>query len=177
MMNQQLNPLAPTFTPTADDKLKAFRDKAAAIRGELPQETPQATANGFNPLQDMSQQNDQQAHVSKMEQYLSPIKMDAFDIAKDYDDEAHANFMENLEADPAVQEYGEAFHAFLESLLNSVNQGFITVEDAQQAGKDYIRTVIRPIIKSHHGKGSLKGLHDKKEPEIPDYIKKMRGAK
>ncbi|EDX4100275.1 hypothetical protein B9R80_002411 [Salmonella enterica] len=177
MMNQPqqaVNPLAPELSPTAEQMLNAYREKAAAIRGETAQAIPQS----FNPYQDQSQEDQQGQHVSKMQEWVSPVKMDAFDVNKEYTDDTHDNFLQNLEEDPAVQEYGEQFHAYLETLMQAVKAGQISPEDAQAAGQNYLDNVVKPIISKHHSKtGKDKSLHRKREPEIPDIVKKVRGSK
>ncbi|EKE9051053.1 hypothetical protein OXE08_004520 [Salmonella enterica] len=177
MMNQQqqFNPLAPEMGATADQMLNSYRQKAAAIR----QQTPEAIPVSFNPYQagQPTQQDNQDGHISQMEQFLSPIKMDHYDSAQAYTDEKHDNFLKNLESDPAQKEYGPQFHAVLESLLGAVKSGQISQEDAISEAQDYLQTVVKPIIKKHHDAGSLTAMHSKREPEIPEIIKKIRGGK
>ncbi|HGB5300374.1 TPA: hypothetical protein ACIVOM_003615 [Salmonella enterica subsp. enterica serovar Virchow] len=176
MMNQQpqYNPLAPEIGPTADQMLQAYRDRAAALRGEQAQQNPQS----FNPYQPEQDQEDTQGkHVANMEQWLSPVKMDNFNVQDHYTEEKHDNFLSNLEKDPAVKEYGEQFHAYLESLLQAVNAGQIDQQQAQEMGQNYLDNVVKPIIDKHHkGKGG-DSFHKKPEPEIPDIVKRVRGIK
>lgn len=176
MMNQpQYNPLAPEIGPTADQMLQAYRDRAAALRGEQAQQNPQS----FNPYQpEQSQEDSQGQHVANMEQWLSPVKQDAYDPQTAYTDEKHDNFLANLEDDPAVKEYGDQFHAYLESLLAAVNAGQLDQESALAMGQNYLENVVKPVITKHHKKDSTaNSLHRKREPEIPEIVKKVRGVK
>ncbi|EKA7615246.1 hypothetical protein OL383_004431 [Salmonella enterica] len=173
---QPVNPLAPEMGATAEQMLSYFMQRSAGQRNE----TPEAIPVSFNPFQpeQPTQQESQDKHVSNMEQFLSPIKMDAFDINTEYTDEKHDNFLQNLEEDPAVQEYGPQYHAYLESLLGAVKAGQISQEDAVNLGQDYLNNVVKPVIKKHHKSDSYeKGLHRKREPEIPEIIKKIKGVK
>lgn len=174
-VNQGYNPLAPEIGPTADQMLQAYRDRAAALRGEQAQENPQS----YNPYQpEESKEDTQGQHVANMQQWLSPVKMDAYDVQSQYTDEKHDNFLTNLEKDPAVKEYGDQFHAYLESLLQAVNAGQIDQQTAQDMGQNYLDNVVKPIISKHHNKDSkANSLHRKPEPEIPDIVKKIRGVK
>ncbi|ELO6840403.1 hypothetical protein R0R95_004640 [Salmonella enterica] len=170
-VNQGYNPLAPEIGPTADQMLQAYRDRAAALRGEQAQETPQS----FNPYQpEESKEDTQGQHVANMQQWLSPVKMDAFDAQSHYTEEKHDNFLSNLESDPAVKEYGEGFHAYLEYLQNSN----LSDEEKDAMGRNYIENVVKPIISKHHKKGEQgESFHKKREPEIPDIVKRVRGIK
>lgn len=175
MNNQEYNPLAPEIGPTADQMLQSYRDRAAALRGEQQQQNPQS----FNPYQPEQPQEDTQGkHVANMEQWLAPVKQDVYDPQTAYTDEKHENFLTNLEKDPAVQEYGDQFHAYLESLLGAVKAGQLDQESALAMGQNYLENVVKPIISKHHKKDSTaNNLHRKQEPEIPDIVKRVRGAK
>ncbi|EKR4225020.1 hypothetical protein P8G24_004691 [Salmonella enterica] len=175
MINDQYNPLAPEIGPTADQMLQAYRDRAAALRGEQAQQNPQS----YNPYQPEPNQEDSQGqHTANMEQWLSPVKQDAFDPVASYDDDKHDNFLTNLENDPAVKEYGDQFHAYLESLLAAVQAGQLDPQEAQTMGQDYLDNVVKPIITKHHAKDSrAKSLHRKQEPELPEIVKKVRGGR
>ncbi|ECO4492902.1 hypothetical protein FYF33_20185 [Salmonella enterica] len=175
MMNQQYNPLDPEIGPTADQMLQSYRDRAAALRGEQQQQNPQS----FNPYQPENNQEDTQGqHTANMEQWLSPVKQDAYNVQQDYTDEKHDNFLTNLEKDPAVKEYGDQFHAYLESLLGAVQSGQIDQDQAMAMGQNYLENVVKPVITKHHAKDSkANSLHRKQEPEIPDIVKRVRGIK
>ncbi|EHY6648641.1 hypothetical protein K4M64_004539 [Salmonella enterica] len=177
-IQQHTTPLDPELSPTAEQMLNSYRDKAAALRNEVPQDVPQS----FNPYQAPQQQQDQDEsqgrHIGKLEQFVSPIKMGAFNIDTAYTDDKHDNFLENLNDDPAVQEYGEQLHAYLSSLTQAINAGQLSKEDAMKMANDYKNNVIKPIIAKHHSKDSYdKGLHRKREPEIPELIKRIKGVK
>lgn len=173
-LQQGYNPLAPEIGPTADQMLQAYRDKAAALRGEQAQQNPQS----FNPYQPEEPQEDTQGkHIANMEQWLAPVKMDAFSASEKYTEEKHDNFLQNLESDPAVKEYGEQFHAYLESLLQAVNAGQIDQQTAQDMGQNYLENVVKPIVTKHHKENDSGSFHKKREPEIPDIVKKVRGVK
>ncbi|EGN9856581.1 hypothetical protein IS360_003602 [Salmonella enterica] len=174
-MQQQYNPLVPEIGPTGDQMLQSYRDRAAALRGEQQQQMPQS----FNPYQpEESKEDTQGQHVANMQQWLSPVKMDAFNVQEQYTEEKHDNFLTNLEKDPAVKEYGDQFHAYLESLLQAVNAGQLDPQSAQDMGQNYIDNVVKPIISKHHKKGEQgESFHKKQEPEIPDIVKKVRGIK
>ncbi|EEH7943831.1 hypothetical protein G3O90_004543 [Salmonella enterica] len=174
-VNQGYNPLAPEIGPDGGQMLQFYRDRAAALRGEQAQETPQS----FNPYQpEESKEDTQGQHVANMQQWLSPVKMDAFDAQSHYTEEKHDNFLSNLESDPAVKEYGEQFHAYLESLMQAVQAGQIDQQTANDMGQNYIENVIKPIISKHHKKGEQgESFHKKRDPEIPDIVKRVRGIK
>lgn len=174
MMNQGYNPLEPEYGPNAFNMLQSYREKAAQLRGELQQDS----GPSYNPYQPEQEENESQGkHISEMEQWLSPVKMDTFDPTAAYSDDKHDNFMQNLEQDPAVKEYGEQFYAYLESLMSAVNAGQIDNETAMQMGQNYLDNVVKPIITKHHSKEDKGSLHKKREPEIPDIVKKVRGVK
>lgn len=175
MMNQQYNPLDPEIGPTADQMLQSYRDRAAALRGEQQQQNPQS----FNPYQPENNQEDTQGqHTANMEQWLSPVKQDAYDIQSAYTDDKHDNFLTNLEKDPAVKEYGEQAEAYMNSLLAAVQAGQIDQQQAQDMAQDYFNNVVKPIITKHHSKDSTANkLHRKQEPEIPEIVKRVRGVK
>ncbi|MCS5736777.1 hypothetical protein, partial [Herbiconiux daphne] len=135
------------------------------MRNQIAQPLP--TAQGQQE-QGESQQDNQGQHISQMEQAISPIKLDKFDLAKDYTTEKHDNFISNLESDPAVQEYSEDFHTYLETLNQGVQSGQLTQDEALQYGHDYIQNVVKPVIEKHHKGSTAKGLHAKPEPEIPE---------
>ncbi|EIO9044373.1 hypothetical protein LRH73_004144 [Salmonella enterica] len=174
-MNQGYNPLAPEIGPDSGQMLQFYRDRAAALRGEQAQQTPQS----FNPYQPEQNQEDTQGqHTANMEQWLSPVKQDAFSPQESYTDDKHDNFLTNLEKDPAVKEYGDQFHAYLESLLSAVQAGQLDQQAAIEMGQNYLDNVVKPIITKHHSKdGKANSLHRKQEPEIPEIVKKVRGVK
>lgn len=179
MNNGIYNPLAPTTSPTAEQALNDYRAKAASLRGEAAQAMPLPNSTGgFNPFQQQeeNQQESQSKHISNMEQWLSPIKMDVFDSNKTYTDDKHDNFLANLEKDPAVKEYGEAFHDYLDYISQAVQAGHISPEDAQQMGQEYLESVVKPIIKKHHSRTSEPTLHKPQAPVIPDIVKRIRGG-
>ncbi|EJJ2366502.1 hypothetical protein NIR10_004634 [Salmonella enterica] len=170
-MNEQYNPLAPEIGPTADQMLQAYRDRAAALRGEQAQQNPQS----FNPYQPEQNQEDTQGqHTANMEQWLSPVKMDSYNIQQAYTEEKHDNFLSNLEEDPAVKEYGEQFHAYLESLMMNPN---LDDQQRMELGQNYLDNVVKPIITKHHKENDSGSFHKKREPEIPEIVKKIRGGK
>lgn len=175
MINQQsYNPLDPEYGPNAFNMLQSYRERAAQLRGELQQDSGPA----YNPYQPEQEDNESQGkHISEMEQWLAPVKMDAFDPTAAYTDEKHDNFLENLEADPAVKEYGDQFHAYLETLMSAVNAGQLDQESAMQMGQDYLDNVVKPIITKHHNKTDKGSFHKKREPELPDIVKRVRGVK
>ncbi|EOG8337669.1 hypothetical protein ACLIX5_004467 [Salmonella enterica subsp. enterica serovar Bredeney] len=175
MMNQQqYNPVAPEMGPTSDQMMDYFRNRAAAARGEA-QTTTQQT---YNPFQADTQEDAQGKHTANMEQWLSPVKMDNYNPQQTYTDEKHDNFLTNLEKDPAVKEYGDQFHAYLESLLQAVNAGQLDQDQAMTMGQNYLDNVVKPIITKHHKKDSNAGnLHRKQDVEIPDIVKRVRGIK
>lgn len=180
MNTQQINPLAPTTSPTAEQVLNDYRAKAAALRGEAAAAMPLPQQGGFNPFnaqEDESQKDNQGKHISNMEQWLSPIKMDSYDSNKRYTDDKHDNFLTNLEKDPAVKEYGEAFHAYLEYLQSMIQSGTISADDAVSMGRDYIENVVKPIVKKHHSRDGKATLHRPQEIEIPETIKRLKGGK
>lgn len=173
-MNNQYNPLAPEIGPTADQMLQAYRDRAAALRGEQAQQNPQS----YNPYQpEQSQEDTQGQHTANMEQWLSPVKMDSYNVQDHYTDEKHDNFLANLEDDPAVKEYGEQFQAYLDSLLAAVQSGQIDQDTAQAMGQNYLDNVVKPVITKHHKENDSGSFHKKREPEIPEIVKKVRGGK
>lgn len=178
MNTQTVNPLAPTTSPTAQQLNESYRALAASIRGDAAQAMPLPEQGGFNPLNppEDTQQDSQGKHISNMEQWLSPIKMDSYDSNKNYTDEKHDNFLVNLEKDPAVKEYGDAFHAYLESLLQAVKANHLSVDDAKSMANDYIQNVIKPIVKKHHSRDGEATLHKPQPVEIPDIVKKVRGG-
>lgn len=171
-----INPLLPEMSPSAEQILNAYRAKVSAIRGEAAEEIPQSY-NPFTP-QSFSQGDEQEKHVSQMEQFLSPIKMDSYDVDKAYTPEKHDNFMKNLEEDKAVQEYGPQFEEYLKNIYAAIQQGQITQEQGNNLMQEYVLTQVKPIIDKHHEKGKPGVLHKKRAVEIPEIIRnKLQGVK
>ncbi|EAQ9051866.1 hypothetical protein D8V62_23810 [Salmonella enterica] len=171
----QYNPLAPEVSPTAEAMLNSYRDRAAALRGETAQATPQS----FNPFQpqEQDQQQSQEKHVSKMEQWLAPVKLDSFDPDKEYTEEKHENFMKNAEECPARREYGDQLQAYLDALQAAEQAGQITRDEAKTEAMNYYQNYVVPVIHKHYKDSKTGGYHRKREPEIPEIVKKVRGAK
>lgn len=172
MMNQQYNPLAPEIGPTADQMLQAYRDRAAALRGEQAQQNPQS----YNPYQpEQSQEDTQGQHTANMEQWLSPVKQDVYDAQTSYTDDKHDNFINNLSKCPAVKEYGPGLDAYMQSLARDPR---LDDQQREEMSQDYFMNVCKPIIDKHLKKDSKANkLHRKQEPEIPEIVKKVRGNK
>lgn len=174
MNNNQYNPLEPEYGPNASSMLQSYRERAAQLRGELEKDDSPA----YNPYQQETNHDEsQKQYISDMEQWLSPVKMDSFNANERYTDEKHDNFMQNLEEDPAVKEYGEQFHTYLSSLMQAVQAGQLDQQQAMQMGQEYLNREVKPVIEKHHkGKGG-DSFHKKRDPEIPDIVKKVRGIK
>ncbi|WP_374448152.1 hypothetical protein AAHW31_07710 [Klebsiella variicola subsp. variicola] len=132
IVQNQNNPLAPVTGPSADQLLNAFEQHAAALRGEGQ---AQSTLTPTNPFKaNVGQQDAQQEHIAKMEQYAAPIGVNIFDTQSDYTDEKHKRFADTLDKDPA-------------SIL-----------------ADYGQNEIDPILDKHHGPHSAShkvSLHSK----------------
>lgn len=173
---QVANPLDPEMGANADQMLSFFLNRSASQRNEVPEAIP-VSFNPFQPDQ-QSQEQSQDKHIGQMEQFLSPIKMDAFDSAKSYTEDKHQNFLDNLENCPAQKEYGPQLDAFLQSILQAINSGQISPDDANKLIKDFAMSQVKPVIDKHLSKTERKQpLHGKREPEIPDIIKKVKGVK
>lgn len=175
MNDMNFNPLAPEFTPTADQMLSSYRNRAAQLRGE----TSQAQAPSFNPysVDESSQEDTQGKHISNMEQYLSPIKIDGYDPRENYTDEKHENYLKNVQRDPAIKEYGPQLEQYLTALKQAVDAGQLTADDAQAMSVEYFNNNCKPVIHKHHSKDDYSSSLHRKEIEIPDIVKKVRGGK
>lgn len=178
MQNNQI-PVAPATMPTGDQMIAFIRQQAAQIRGGNSA-TPAQGVNAINPyIPEETPDNSDTQHASNIEKWTSPIRIHRND-SSNYDDSAHENFLSNLEQDPAVQEYGDDFHNYLEGLMMGVQSGRIDQQQAQELGQNYLDTIVKPIIEKHHGKTGRnpeKDLHRKPAPVIPDIVKKARGIK
>ncbi|HAV9873780.1 TPA: hypothetical protein JLH60_004756 [Escherichia coli] len=175
MMNQQYNPLAPEMGADADQMMDYFRSRAAAARGTVQQNQ----APAYNPYQpEQNKTDDQGQQVANMEQWLSPVKMDNYDQAQQYTDEKHDNFLNNLQKCPAVKEYGDQLHAGLEQAQAMFAAGKIDANQRDQIGQELISNVVKPALDKHLKKDSTdNSYHRQPEPEIPEIVKKLRGAK
>ncbi|EBW7358885.1 hypothetical protein E2L92_22010 [Salmonella enterica subsp. enterica serovar Ibadan] len=175
MNDLNFNPLAPEFSPTADQMRMSYRERAAQLRGE----TSQATTPAFNPfnVDQPTQEDSQGKHISNMEQYLSPIKIDGYDPQTSYTEEKHDNYLKNVSKDKAIQEYGPQLEAYLDSLVKAKQAGQLSDDDAMQMGVDYFNNHVKPVIHKHKSKDDYSSSLHRKEIEIPDIVKKVRGVK
>ncbi|EGN4266594.1 hypothetical protein IHZ75_004396 [Salmonella enterica] len=181
IIQSDVNPLAPVTTPTFTEQSNAYAMRAAAIRGEAQTAAPN-TANPFGSGADKSQQDQQNSHISAMEQFLAPIGMNKFDNNADYTDEKHKKFANNLIKDPAFQEFEGPLTAYLSDLKSRIDQGHISQQDAIEQFAQWGQQEIDPILDKHHGKHSASHnttLHDDEQLEMPDIVKraKARGGK
>ncbi len=174
------NPLAPVTSPTADELLNAYQQKAAALRGESQAAAP--TGNPFSNYAGESQQDQQSSHISAMEQFLAPVGLNSFDNDSDYTDEKHRKFASNLQKDPAFKEFEAPLYAYLSDMKQRIASGQISQQDAITEFANWGQQEIDPILHKHHGPHSdshLTSLHDDEPLELPDIVKraKARGGK
>lgn len=158
-----VNPIAPTTAPSADDILNAYQQHAAMIRGEAQQSTvPQG--NGYNPYapQQENQQDAQQAHAASIEQFLSPIAHNQYDIDSRHTEKRQKSFESRVEKDPAFKEFAPGLIQMAETLRQGVKAGHITLDDAKEMGKNWLNDNAKPVFEKHHsGKKWLDGKESK----------------
>ncbi|MDG0490084.1 hypothetical protein [Klebsiella variicola] len=162
IVQNQNNPLAPVTGPSADQLLNAFEQHAAALRGEGQ---AQSTLTPTNPFKaNVGQQDAQQEHIAKMEQYAAPIGVNIFDTQSDYTDEKHKRFADTLDKDPAFKEIEGPYYQFVTALRADVQAGKVSQQDAASILADYGQNEIDPILDKHHGPHSAShkvSLHSK----------------
>lgn len=173
------NPLAPATAPTAEEMLNAYSQHGAMIRGESSTAT---SGDGYNPYKvtQPSQQDAQQQHISDMEQFISPIKMNKDDGK--LSDEHYKRFEHHVTNDPAVKEVEPLLMDHLSTLKAGIDSGRISLDQAHSIFLDYGHSVLDPIIDKHHGKHSdthNSSLFDEIPTDTPDIVKraKAKGAK
>ncbi|EJN5909412.1 hypothetical protein ABE356_000204 [Escherichia coli] len=149
IVQNQNNPLAPATGPDAAQLINAFEQHAAALRGEGQTQNTLTPTNPFKA--NVGQQDAQQAHIAATEQYAAPIGVNIFDNEKDYTDEHHKRFAENLDKDPAFKEIEGPFYQFVTSLRGDLQAGKISHSDAISMLSDYGQQEIDPILDKHHG--------------------------
>lgn len=180
--NAYFNPVAPSTAPTVDQLTDAYAKHAALIRGEAVDSAPQVPSN-FNPYapqQDTSQQDDQQQHISNIEQFLAPVGGADHNTGEGMSDAHYQRWAKNLYNDPAFKEFGDQMHEFASTVRNAYQNGTIGFNDVRDMIQDYGTNVIAPIIEKHHGKHSDSyhtSLHDDVQEELPEIVKKVKGAK
>lgn len=173
------NPIAPATAPSADEILNSYQIHAQAIRGELQQ----SSGDGYNPyaIKQDSQQDAQQAHLSNMQQFISPIGIDK-QKPENFTDKHQETIENNLQKDPAFHEVAPMLEQHLQILKGAVDSGKMSLEDARSTFLSYGSNVIDPILEKHHGKHSdthHTSYLDEEEvqEELPDIVKKVKGAK
>ena len=149
IVQNQNNPLAPATGPSGDELLNAFEQHAAALRGETQTQNTFPVTNPFRA--NTGQQDAQQAHIAKTEQYAAPIGVNIFDSESAYTDEHHKRFAEELDKDPAFKEIEGPYYSFLTSLRGDLQAGKISHQDALSMLSDYGQQEISPILDKHHG--------------------------
>ncbi|HID4300469.1 TPA: hypothetical protein ACXEZB_004391 [Escherichia coli] len=175
MNEQQFNPLAPTFSPTAAQIMGFYHNQAANLMGQMQEVAPAATEAA---PQEGDQAQDK--HISNLEQWLAPIKMRNMQTDQPYTDEDHENFLTNAEKHPAIAEFGDPLHAAAEQLLAAHQSGQIDDQQLEAAKQQILDSVVKPVLDKHTPKGSKNPdyhLHRKQEDQIPDVVKRVRGAK
>ncbi|ELO4930468.1 hypothetical protein QUR06_000265 [Escherichia coli] len=153
-MEENYNPLAPATSPEAAQLFNAYQAHIASIRGEVQTETKDD--NGYNPFapQEDTQEDKQQAHISNMEQFLSPVPMNQYDVESSHTDEKKQVFHDHFINDPAIKEFGEDYVEKLEVIRQALMNGQIDESSAIQMIQSYGENVIDPILDKHHGKHS-----------------------
>lgn len=153
-MNQNYNPIAPATAPSADEVLNAYQAHAASIRGEVEQQAD--NSNGYNPYAPVedTQADKQQAHISNMEQFLSPVPMNEYDVNSQNSDQEKQVFHDHFVNDPAIKEFGDDYVAKLEVLRQGLISGKIDMPTARSIVASYGQEVIDPVLEKHHGSHS-----------------------
>lgn len=153
-MNQNYNPLAPDIAPSNDDILNAYREHANSIRGEVKVE--QDSSNGYNPFSptEDTQADKQQAHISNMEQFLSPVPMNQYDVNSQNTEQDKQTFHDHFINDPAIKEFGDDYVAKLEVIRQGLVNGAIDMPTARSMVASYGQSVIDPVLEKHHGSHS-----------------------
>lgn len=153
-MNQNYNPIAPATAPSADEVLNAYQAHAASIRGEVQEQKDNSSGyNPFIPTED-TQEDKQQAHISNMEQFLSPVPMNEYDVNNQNSDQEKQIFHDHFVNDPAIKEFGDDYVAKLEVLRQGLISGQIDQATARSMVASYGQDVIEPILEKHHGSHS-----------------------
>lgn len=170
---QHPNPVAPVTAPSADDLHNAYQQHGQLSRGY----SEQKHSEGFDPYsapQD-TQQRQQEEHAAAIQQFLSPVPVNAVDmIGSEHDDQKHKAFLKNIFNDPAVKEVGDHMQDVLEALQAEIANG-LPIEEAYNILSEFGDQVLEPAIQKHHGKHSQShrtSLHDEEEPALPEVVKR-----
>lgn len=144
------NPIAPATAPSADDMINAVQANHSANRGQAQQT---ATTDGYNPYRPVedTQQGQQQAHASNIEQFLSPIAHNEYDINDAHTPEMAKAFTDNIANDPAWNELGDEMHDVLEPLRQGIMSGQIDINQAKQIFSKWGVERFDPVMEKHHG--------------------------
>ncbi|HHB8426215.1 hypothetical protein [Klebsiella pneumoniae] len=148
---QHPNPIAPVTTSSGEDLLNAYQQKAAMIRGEVQQQVD--TRSPIEPAVN-SQQQAQQQHAANIEQYLSPIAQNQYDVTNAHTEEKQKRFEKSVENDPAFKEVAPEMIQTLEPLRQAVMQGKLDMNQARQIFAQWGQDRFDKVMDKHHGKHS-----------------------
>ena len=157
---QHPNPIAPATTASGEDLLNAYQQKAAMIRGEVQQQVD--TRSPIEPATD-SQQTLQQQHAANIEQVLSPIAANQYDINNAHTPEKMGKITANVENDPAFKEASPEMISTLEGLRQAIINGQLDHNTAMQMFAQWGKERFDPILDKHHHKDSeshKRSFHD-----------------
>lgn len=178
IIQNQTSPLAPVTSPSMDQLMNSYEQRAAALRGELQNNNTMPLSNPFKS--DTGDQDKQQKALAAREQLLAPIGANIYNPQADYTDAKHTQFLKNVDSDPAFQEINEPLNGYLTMLKGAVDQGAISLDDAIKMFSDWGQENLNPILDKHHGPHSTSHkttLHDVPEMEVPEMVKRAKGAK
>lgn len=179
MNNNFINPADPVTSPNAKQIVGNFLSRIQQVRGG----GEQAPAPDQQPTQaaapEESQQQDE-TKVSDMQRYLAPIKMNKFNADQGYTDSHHEIFEDNLNNDKVYEKIAPMIQEFSAQLKQGVRTNQISEERAQAEIENFKRNIIYPIVHEAHGPHSdshNSSLLAKKKSELPEFVKKVTGAK
>lgn len=170
------NPLAPSTTASSDELMNSYHQYGSMIRGESQQST---SGKGYNPfgVDQQSQQDAQQQHISNMEQFLAPIKMNQ--ESGQMTDDHRARLEHHITNDPAIKEIEPMLMEHLATLKGGIDSGDISPDQAHEIFMSFGQSVIDPILDKHHGKHSdshHSSLFDDIPTEKADIVKRAQAT-
>ncbi|MCK7142572.1 hypothetical protein L8P30_09945 [Enterobacter asburiae] len=178
IVQNQTSPLAPVTSPSMDQLMNSYEQRAAGLRGEIQNNNTMPLSNPFKS--DTGDQDAQQKAIAAREQLLAPIGANIYSPQADYTDAKHAQYVNNVDNDPAYKEMSGPLTEYLTTLKGAVSQGAISIDDAMKMFSDWGQENLNPILDKHHGSHSVTHkttLHDIPEAAIPEIVKRAKGAK
>lgn len=149
MINQN-NPLQPLGTVTADLQMNAYHQRYTALTASLNEQVlpkPEPVANPFAP---QTGQNTQDKKKQQIEQWLAPIDRAQPIRSAEVNAKKQKNYEHHYMNDPAIKEAYPMIQDMLSQLMDQVNQGAMTADQANDIALQHCDEFLEPILDKHH---------------------------